>query len=102
MTLNVVVHYSMLEEDEREPSYIPGEKLEAIRALERIRDVRKRYSRTTIFFEGFDFGNLPNICKSSRDVTLYGCARGYCLELSAKTLMKKGYVVSFDIDGTTF
>lgn len=100
MALNVVVHQSMLEDEEREPSAILGEHDEALRALRRIRGI-SGYEHT-IEFEGFNFDSLSRLCRGHESVVLYGCCRENCLEKAADVLQRSGYSVAYDIDGTTF
>jgi hypothetical protein len=99
--LNIIIHKSMLEEDELDPPQRPGEYEEALRALKIIRAVENLNPANTLNFEGFDFESLPRLAKGHHNVTLYGCCRESCLEKSAEELVKAGFNVSYHIDGTT-
>jgi len=101
MTLNVIVHQSMLEDEANEPSAIPGEHAEAVRTLARINAVKASNPTNTVNFEGFDFHSLPGICKGHKDVVLYGCCRTECLANATKALGYR-HSISYDIEGTAF
>ena len=91
-TLNLVVHSNDLKK------YMKGERVPSV--LERIDEVYNTDPNDTYFMNPGDIIHPEKYCEGYSSVILFGYQRRLCVATVARNLLKEGFIVSYDIEGT--
>ena len=106
-TLHLIVHKSMIEE-ELKSDLTPDEKKPKLeKVLRRIQEIETTEENVKyIVFDNDNPNNLDgihhtvDICRGYSSVVLYGISTTVCLPFVERKLKEKGFIISYDQQGT--